>query len=101
MTPTELFLICLGVGAALIAFWLVVRFPDRGPGDIRRALLHVGIALAAGWWAPDLLTAFIAQGYTAVLIAVFLIIFPVLVYTFVAGAWLLKLAHDSINHRRY
>ena len=101
MLSTETFLICLGTGAALIGFWLAVRFPERGPGDIRRALIHVGVALAAGWWAPSLLQPLIADGYAMVMLGVFLIILPVLTYTFLAGAWFLKLAHDSISHRRY
>jgi hypothetical protein len=100
MTSTEIFLLFLGIGAALIAFWLVVRFPDRGPGDIRRALLHVGIALAAGWFAGDLLQAIVAYGYAVVLAGVFFIVLPALVYTFLAGAWVLKVAHDSIGRYR-
>jgi hypothetical protein len=100
MLSTQYFLLCLGTGAALIGFWLALRFPERGPGDIRRALLHVGVAIAAGWWAPSLLQPLIAHGYAVVMTAVFLFIFPVLVYTFLASAWFLKLAHDSISQRR-
>ena len=47
------FLLALGVGAALLAFWFVVRYPDRGPANMRGALIHVGIAFAIGWFAPD------------------------------------------------
>ena len=43
---TEEFLLALGVGSALIAFWLAIRFPDRAPADFPRAMLHVGAAFA-------------------------------------------------------
>jgi hypothetical protein len=98
---TQTFILALGVGAALIAFWLVVRFPDRAPGDFRRALLHVGVALAAGWFAPDVFAALNVHGLAMAVAAVFAVLFPVLVYTFLAGAWFLKLAHDAVNHRRF
>ncbi len=97
---TETFLIALGIGSALIAFWLVVRFPDRAPGDFQRALVHVGIALAVGWFAPDIFAAIVAHGFAMAMTAVFVILFPVLVYTFLAGAWFLKLAHETFARYR-
>jgi hypothetical protein len=94
------FLILLGIGAALIAFWLVLRFPDRGPGDFRRALLHVGFALAVGWFAPSLVGLLVPHGTAFAMTAIFGIVLPVLVYMFAASAWFLKLAHDMFARYR-
>lgn len=95
-----MFLVGLGVGSALIAFWLVVRFPDLGPDDFRRALIHVLAALAVGWFVPDLFNAICTYGYTAAVTAVFALIFPVLLYTFLSGAWFLRVANGAMNQYR-
>jgi hypothetical protein len=94
------FLIALAIGSALIAFWVVARFPERCPEDFARALLHVGLALGVGWFAPDLFNAVAAQGYTAALTGIFFVLLPVLFYTFLSGAWFLKLTHDTISRYR-
>jgi hypothetical protein len=101
VTNTQTFLIALGVGSALIAFWLVFRFPDRGPGDFRKALIHVGAALAVGWFAPLVFDAFVVHGFAITVVGIFVIVFPVVVYTFLASAWLLKLAHDTFSQYRH
>jgi hypothetical protein len=95
VTQTQTFLLALGVGSALIAFWLVVRFPSRAPADFRKALIHVGAAFAVGWFAPDVFGAFVTHGLAVAITAIFLIIFPVLVYAFLASAWFLRVAHDA------
>lgn len=101
MTSMQDFLIAMGIGSALIAFWMAARFPERGPSDMTRALTHVAIALAVGWFAPDLFNSLAAFGFTAALAAIFAILLPVLVYTFLAGAWFLKLMHDTFARYRH
>jgi hypothetical protein len=91
------FLLALGVGSALIAFWFVVRFPERCPQSFRTALLHVVAALTFGWVAPDLFNALSAHGFASAIAAVFTILLPALVYTFLSGAWVLKLMHDAFS----
>ena len=97
---TESFLICLAVGSALIAFWLVARFPDRGPGDFVRAILHVLLAIVIGAFAPGFVAALATKGHAGAFLAIFVIVFPVLVYTFLATAWMLKLVHDLFARYR-
>lgn len=94
------FLLALGIGAALLSFWFVVRFPERGPKNMREALIHVGIAFAIGWFVPNLFTLFASHGYEAALTGVFLLVFPAIFYTFLSGAWWLKLATDAMNQHR-
>jgi hypothetical protein len=94
------FLLALGVGAALLAFWFVVRYPDRGPNDMTKALIHVGMALAVGWWVPNMFALFCQHGFRAAVAGIFVLVFPVLFYTFLSGAWFLKLATGAMNHYR-
>jgi hypothetical protein len=95
------FLLALGVGSALIAFWFVVRFPERCPANLRTALLHVAAALTAGWVAPDIFNAVSSHGLASAVAAVFTILLPALVYTFLSGAWVLKLVHDMFSAYRH
>ncbi len=95
------FLLSLGVGSALIALWFVVRFPDKGPGDFRRALLHVAAALLLGPITPEVMARLSAQGYAMTWAAIFAVLFPVLVYTFLSGAWFMKLATETIHRYRH
>jgi hypothetical protein len=91
------FLLALGVGSALIAFWFVVRFPNRCPHSFKTALLHVAAALGFGWIAPDLFNTVSSHGLAPAFAAVFTILLPALVYTFLSGAWVLKLMHDAFS----
>lgn len=100
MTMTN-FLLALVVGSALIAFWFVARFPGRGPEDFGKALLHVFAAFAIGWFAPDVFNAIAAFGVIAALTAIFALLLPVLFYTFLSGAWFLKLMADMFSHYRH
>ena len=95
------FLLALGVGSALIAFWFVIRFPDRCPHSFKTALLHVVAALTFGWVAPDLFNAVSSHGLAPAFAGVFTILLPALVYTFLSGAWVLKLMHDAFSAYRH
>jgi hypothetical protein len=91
------FLAALAVGSALIGFWIAVRFPDRTPENMARALLHVMLSFGVGWAAADAVTALTAYGKTAAFAAIFGLVMPALAYTFLAGAWFLKLAHGMFR----
>ena len=95
------FLLALGVGSALIAFWFVVRFPDRSPANLGRDLLHVAAALTIGWVAPDIFSTVSTYGFAPAVAGVFTILLPALVYTFLSGAWVLKLMHDAFSTYRH
>ena len=85
------FLLALATGSALVGFWVAVRFPDRGPESIARALMHVLLSFGIGWAAADALTSLTAYGKTAAFAGIFGFVFPALAYTFLAGAWFLQL----------
>jgi hypothetical protein len=91
------FLAALAVGSAIIGFWVAVRFPNRTPENMARALLHLFLSFGLGWAAADALTALTAYGKTAAFGALFGLVMPALAYTFLAGAWFLKLAHGMFR----
>jgi hypothetical protein len=97
MTSQSL-LIAFGVGSALLAFWFVARFPDRGPADFNRALLYALIAFVVSWVTPSLTAPLMAQGARTAMLALFAVVLPVLFYTFLAGAWVLKMLHERLSH---
>ncbi|HYT32031.1 MAG TPA: hypothetical protein VEO37_05515 [Thermoanaerobaculia bacterium] len=100
MTIPE-FLVGLAVGSALIGFWIALRFPDRGPTTIHFAVFHVMASFAVGWAAADALSTIVGFGTTAAYAAIFCLVLPALAYTFLAGAWFLKLAHGMISAHRH
>jgi hypothetical protein len=91
------FLIALGTGAALIAFWFAVRFPDRAPENLQRLLIHVAIVMAAGWLAPSVTGPLISSGFPTAMTALFAVALPVLIYTFLTGAWVLQMVHETFS----
>lgn len=95
---THSLLIAFGVGSALLAFWFTARFPDRGPTDFNRALLYALIAFVVSWLTPSVTAPLMEQGARTAMLALFAVILPVLFYTFLAGAWVLKMLHERLSH---
>ena len=92
----QMFLVCLAVGSAAVALWVNVRFPKLMPWSLRRLLVHLIVAFvvvksvspAMGWVAESGVPA-------AGLTSIFLVAFPALVYEFLVGAWMIRLAQAS------
>jgi uncharacterized membrane protein len=94
------FLLALGVGSALLAFWFIIRFPERTPSSFVRALAHVCVAMLLGAIVPDVIGLLNQWGFGPTLAALFGVLLPVLVYTFLSAAWVLKLTHDTLQRYR-
>jgi len=92
------FLAALATGSALIGFWVAARFPDRTPENMGRALLHIFLSFGLGWAAADALAVLTSYGKPAAFAAIFGLVLPALAYTFLAGAWFLRLAHGMFAH---
>jgi hypothetical protein len=96
------FVLFLCVGAALLALWLVVRFPDLGPSDVTWALLHVALSIVLG---QLILSSIGVLGRfdvpAARFVASFGIVLPGLTYMFVAAAWLIRAASGHLHGPRY
>lgn len=88
----DAFLLFLVAGAALLALWVVCRFPRFGPSTLMAAFMHVAATFCVGFaLAP---TMGLATG-GGVLLAVFGVALPALTYMFLAGIWLMRAAQAS------
>lgn len=84
----------IGVGAALVAFWLYVRFPKVAPKRLAFVLVHLLVAhLVARGVVPGGMSFVDNQP----LLAVFGVAFPGLVYTFLAWMWFVRLLHSMLT----
>jgi hypothetical protein len=82
----QLFVAALASGAALLALWLYVRFPQLTPPSAARTVVHLllaGVVLYA--FVPDT-----SGSAAAAFSAAFLVVLPGLVYAFLASIWMLR-----------
>jgi hypothetical protein len=86
------FLLVIMIGAALLALWFVVRFPNATPARLWVAALHAVAALAIGPIvvdnAPDLFSGLPLP--RALVIAVVLGMLPPATYICLSMAWLIQ-----------
>jgi hypothetical protein len=96
------FVLVLCVGAALLALWLVVRFPELGPSDITWALLHVALSVVLAQLMVRSIGVVGRSGVPAArFVAAFGIVLPGLMYMFVAAAWLIRTAAGRLQGPRF
>ena len=87
------FAVLLMIGAAVLALWILWRYASFGPRTIFWALAHVALAcvllrlLPLVFPAPDA-----AAASLRVYVEVFALALPALVYAFLSGGWLTRLA---------
>jgi hypothetical protein len=94
------FVLFLCTGAAVLALWLVTRFPDWGPSDITRALLHVAVSVVVLQLLVPAIHVVAATGVPGTQFVVsFGIVLPGLTYVFVAAAWLIKATGARLQGR--
>ena len=96
------FVIGLTVGAALLALWTSVRFPQIGPESLRGALAQVAIALLAGWFlVPAAVMAVVDWASPAgPLVAMLLFVLPALTYLFLASLWAMRVLQEMMQGAR-
>ena len=85
--------------AAVVAVWIVVRYPGRAPTEFRRALIHFGVSMAGMYLISPILQhdlASLPQPFQLYL-SVFGVLLPSLIYRFVATIWLLRLVSGSLR----
>ena len=91
MSPA-IFVLLLALGALVVAVWIDLRFPRLAPDTLRGNFVHAVVALVALTIVPVVIDPLFANGQSLVvqLVALFGILFAVLVYAFLALAWLVK-----------
>jgi hypothetical protein len=96
------FVLAEAVGAALLALWLVVRYPGPGPTSFRGASLQVGASMLVGWALAPITTLVVGSGVpAAAFLAAFLVVLPGLIYMFLAWAWMVRVLQGALgrSHR--
>jgi hypothetical protein len=90
----ETFAVTLAVGAALLALWTMLRFTGFGPKTVIWAIVNVIAACALlHVLLPTALDAIGASGLPAATwVSVFGVALPLLIYAFLSGGWMLKVA---------
>jgi hypothetical protein len=91
----DTFVFFLVAGAAALALWIALRFPGRGPARLAPAFLHVAAAVVASFVLGPAMGLVIGRGLA--LLAVFAIALPAFTYMFLAGIWLLRAAHGTLE----
>jgi hypothetical protein len=97
----DAFIACMFVAAALLAFWVLVRFEHLGPRSLLGAV--------CGWAASGALIIAIPtfnQGVLAFdlpearLVIIFGVVLPIFTYFFLAGAWFMRSLMELLNGAR-
>jgi hypothetical protein len=88
------FTLAMALAAAMLAVWLDMRLGDVRPEEPMQRVMHAGLSLVALFAATGLLSLVygIPQGlFMVVVLTVFL---PALVYSMLAGIWMMRVLAD-------
>ena len=92
----SMYVIVFAVGSAVVALWITVRFPKLMPWKMAILLVHLVLAFLCVYAVAPGMAAVAASGIPAPrLTSVFAVAFPVLVYNFLVGTWMIRLAQAS------
>ena len=84
-----------GLGAALLALWLFLRYPRLGPSTLTSALLTVGCAQLLLLVTGAATAA--AKGAAGPVVALVAVLLPLLVFPFWAALRLIHVANGHFN----
>jgi hypothetical protein len=95
-----LFVALLCTGAGVLAFWLLIRFPEAGPSDMTKALLQVAVSVVLLQLVVPAIHVVRDSGLPAAQYVVsFGIVLPALTYVFLAAGWLIRAAAGRLQGR--
>jgi len=91
-----LFIIALGIGSALLAFWVQFRFPDRAPQTFGWAIVHLVVTGVLAQLTKAVFGSVDLQPLGTMAL-VFGLALPTLVYAFAAGMWIIRIAQGMLG----
>jgi hypothetical protein len=92
----SMYVTLFAIGSAAVAMWITARFPKLMPWNMAVLLVHLVLAFLCVYAVGPGMALVVASGVPAPrLTSVFAIAFPVLVYNFLVGTWLIRLAQAS------
>jgi len=88
--------VCIALGAGVIAMWINFRFPKLMPWKMGRLLAHLIVALLCIYSVSPVMAIVGGSGIPAArLTSVFAVAFPALVYNFLVASWVIRLVQAS------
>jgi hypothetical protein len=98
VSPMTTFLILFALGAAAVAFWTAVRFPNFGPSRLETAVCCMAAATVGLGLIPiGISTVLSLEMPYGQLVAVFGVGFSGFVFLFLSGAWFVRLIQNSLQ----
>lgn len=94
---SQLYSVVFLVGALALALWTRARFPHLAPAGLRGALIHVGLTMIAGQLLTPVVLHLLTGSTNIVLVGIFAVALPALVYTLLAAVWLLQVVRDALR----
>jgi hypothetical protein len=89
---------CIAIGSGIVALWINVRFPKLMPWKMARLLAHMIVAFLCIYSVSPAMAMVGGSGIPAArLTSVFAVAFPVLVYNFLVGSWVIRLVQASAS----
>jgi hypothetical protein len=90
--------IALVLGAAAIALWINVRFPQLRPERLGMIVVHLVLAMLLAQLVPfGLLVPISGSAAVQLMTGVLALALPVLVYTLVIAIWLLRVVQGALG----
>ena len=88
----------IGLGAGAIALWIDVRFPRLAPQELTTVVLNVAASVAVVYaTGPVIQMLSASDDPRIVMLGVFAIAFPSVVYCLLTGIWMIKLAQRMLS----
>ena len=93
-----IFGISLVLGAAAIAAWIAVRFPNLKPERLGMIIFHLLVAMVLAQLVPfGILLPVSGSAVVQLMAGIFVLALPVLVYTLLVTIWLLRVAQNALG----
>lgn len=102
MTVTQ-FLVALALGAGAIALWINFRFPKLAPDGVKKAVVHVAVAMIVCSAVVPQIGELIPESLSPVMraaVVTFVIGLPALVYALLASIWVILIAQGAMQRYR-
>ena len=88
--------VCIAIGSGIVALWISVRYPSLMPWKMGKLLAHMIAAFLCIYSVSSAMAIVQGSGIPAArLTSVFAVAFPVLVYNFLVGSWVIRLVQAS------
>lgn len=90
------FIIGLGIGAALLAFWVQLRFSNLAPQTLGWAIFHLVVTTVLAQLTKAVFGSVELQPLGTMAL-VFGLALPTLVYAFLTGMWIIRIAQGALG----